>query len=730
MEVEPPGAHRAVAATAAAGQWPARTQRLLDAIQKLCVGWLHEPLRLCLGDFDRRLHEQSERTRSHVDQQRYLATRKRLLQEREAFEQRFVASIATAFAQLGATVSAAPVASSGLSLSLLDTGEHELTAAMDQLVARNEARNGPLLVELSYRLAVLIGAPPLEAEALPLGPQAMVRAFRDASAALGLPSEHHLLLLQSLEGTLTQGLGLLYENVNTRLTDDGILTGLRVFAVPRAEPRAPRAPRTADAPVASAPVAESGRAPDHANSELANLRELLARQRGEACVPDSPGGATTEQLLGALLAVQQQLGQATALAAKPRSATWLRAALLLHLAAQQAPGAPPLRLGALHDDILELCARLFEQLARQLPAGDHGLPLVAALQLPWLRLAVADPGFFARRGHPAQHLLERLVTIAHEWLAEPLGEGAQGLRDKLDPLLDLLRREPPSGDLHARVLAELEPTLAQLEHRALLAERRLVEAMQGHERLEQARLSASALMSERFARSPPRGLLRTLLERAWSDVLALTLLRHGEHSEAFASRMVVTDQLLGQLPAGNLQTLRRELEAGLQQIGIHGEEATQVAQRLIGAGISATDDDTPSATTLALRLKQRQRAGETNNLPPVSALDAATIAPEQRRLHEHLAQRRSDRWFEFTEPASGRVVERKLAWHSPDTGLSLFVNRYGQRSEQLSLPQLAGAIASGRVRERPPARDSLLDRAWRALALEFRQPRGTPGASR
>ena len=347
-----------------------------------------------------------------------------------------------------------------------------------------------------------------------------------------------------------------------------------------------------------------------------------------------------------------------------------------------------------------------------------------------VRLAMADPGFFARREHPAQQLLDRLVTAAHDWLGDRPGEGEQGVRDKLDPLLDQLHREPPASALHARVLAELDRYLAQLEHKAQVTERRHVEAMQGHERLEQARSRVHALMRERFARSSPRGLLRTLLERAWSDVLALTLLRHGEHSEAFASRMVITDQLLGQLPAGNLQTLQRELEAGLQQIGIHGVEAAQVAQRLIGAGISAVDDDTPSATTLALRLKQRQRLGDTDSAAPASALDGATTPPEQRRLHERLAQPRPGRWFEFTEPASGRVVERKLAWHSPDTGLSLFTNRYGQRSEQLSLAQLAGAMASGRVRECPSAREGLLDRAWRALALDLRQPRQTPGTDR
>src|SRR5690606_24657935 len=139
-------------------------QRLVDEIRGLCATWLHEPLRACLGDFDRRLHDKSDRTRSHVDQQRYLATRQTLLQGRQAFEERFVASIDRAFAQIGTLTTPSTAKKPVLTLSLLDAVEHELTAALDQLVARNEARNGPLLVELSYRLAVLVAAPPLEGE--------------------------------------------------------------------------------------------------------------------------------------------------------------------------------------------------------------------------------------------------------------------------------------------------------------------------------------------------------------------------------------------------------------------------------------------------------------------------------------------------------------------------------------------------------------------------------------
>jgi len=245
--------------------------------------------------------------------------------------------------------------------------------------------------------------------------------------------------------------------------------------------------------------------------------------------------------------------------------------------------------------------------------------------------------------------------------------------------------------------------------------------MQGRERLEQARHRATELMAERFAAAPPRGLLRTLLDRAWSDVLALTLLRHGEDSDAFATRLVITDQLLGRLPAGNRQLLQDAVEDGLQQIGMHGDEAVQVAQRLIGAGVDQPAADAPGATTLALRLKQRQRLGEQAAAAAAPAI--ATPPTQEQLIQQRLRELPYGSWFEFTDPLNGRTSQRKLAWYSPMSGNSLFVTRRGQRGEELSLSQLAHEIACGNVREMPAdPSGGLLERAWRALTGNLRQP--------
>lgn len=706
MDVEQPGRHRSIA-DAPPAHWPAKTRRLIDEVRRLCRDWLPGPLRQCLADFDRALHEQAARTRSHLDQQRYQATRQRLVQERQTFEERFIDCIDRRLMQMGTPPAADKAPAARLTLSLLDPIEHEMTAALDQLVARSAARGGPLLVELGYRLAVLVGVPPLEGEAMPLGPQAMVKAFRDSSTALGLPAEHHLLLLQAVEGKLIQGLTPLHEVINSHLAAAGILPRLRPFPLPRT-PRQPRRQR----PLPGAPMPEA--APTaHAD---ADLRALLARQHGPRPVAAHARFADPDELQAALAALQASHRAEPGLL---QHAQRLCERLVDQLNAGQPIDAMPILPGPQADDALALVVRLFDTLRQQLAPAAATHALLDRTQLPILRAAMADGAFFERREHPARLLLEQLLAAARDWL----DEGDPGLLATLEPVLDRLEREPPDPALHAELAAEMDRQTAQWQRKGQAVERRHVEAMQGRERLEQVRQRAGELLAGLIAKAPPSAALRALLEHAWSDVLALTLLRHGEQSETFARRLVITDQLLGRLPPGNLGVLLAEVEAGLQQIGMHGEEATQVAQRLIGAGASH-DADGPGATGLAMRLKQRRTPGEAAD--DTTQAGPAALPAEAQRLHQRLGQH-AGVWFEFTEP-DGRRVRRKLAWYSTRAARGLLVTRQGQRCGETSLAELAQAIAAGKVREVPAVNESDLDRAWRTLTDSLRQPGPIPGA--
>jgi hypothetical protein len=749
---------------------PLRARKLIETACILCDHWAEPTLRLCLDRFDKRLYEYAEQSRNHLEQQRCFDSRHVVRQNRNAFVQSFCAKLRENFERMGEEDEAerAAQALSLQSLTLLDRTEHELTAALDKLAARGEAQNGAILSELSYRLAVLVAAPPLEGKQLPVGPQNLARILRATSEPMNLPIEHRLLLLQEFENSVGRTLVSLYEGINTKLLGDGILPRLRAFTVTRPA----HGPAYTGSPNATPSSAASAPAPAHRNEPIAvleTLRDLLARQRAHPSGAASPAGRTAspDELQTALSALQQHMAQVTDRTSRElRSAQRLQEELLYQLNLGLPPGAARTQLTPEQGDTVELVAMLFEQLAQQLHHGPDARALLGNLQLPLLRLAVADQEFFDQREHPARQLLGKLAETLDTWVDGANGEADRQLVAKLGQLVERAQQEPPSAGLYTSLLADIEHHLMQLVRKAQAAERRHVEAMQGRERLEQARRRADELMAERFAIVSPRGLLRTLLERAWTDVLALTLLRHDEHSEAFLHQLRITDQLLGQFPVKDPIALRQEVEAGLQQIGMHADEAEQVAQRLISVETpppvvtqpAASDSseavieslapapvphiapapvtaakppaprpgDPPSATDLAIRLKRRQRLGEhraeETTPPPTQAAVVPPLGLREARIHNHLRQLPFGTWFEFTDQATGKTVQQKLAWFSPISGNSLFVNRRGQRNDVMNLQELARAIADGRVREMPAHEEKLIDRAWHALTATLLRP--------
>ncbi len=714
--------------------WPPRTRRLLGELRTLCGNWMHGPLLRTLDHFDVRLHQQEERVSSHLDQTRYQATRQLLSAERQTFDQRFIACIDRAFDRLGQPEPEPAVAKARPVLSLVDPTEHELTTSIDQLVARSEARGGAQLLELGYRLGALMAAAPLESDAVPIGPQAMARAFCDASQTLNLPTEHALLLLQSLESSLIQELASLHELANAHLKAAGILPSLRPFALPRTTPRREREAEPPHAATPAPPTSDASPQPSAwPDKPLEPSGRPSAPARGNLSTSDTVSRAALQDALSAL---QDHLVQADDQARQAlRDPRHLREELLIQLNVGRSGGAARAILTTEQDDALEMIVRLFAQMAQQLPQNLATQSLLGDLQLPMLRAALDDHRFFEQPEHPARKLLGRITEVARDWLDDAHGETDRMLRSKLDLVASRAGREPPGTELYVSLLDDLEQYLAQLQHKTRLAERRQVEAMQGLERLEQARHRTTERLATRFAPGSLQHWRLGQLDSTWLDVLALTLLRHGEQSEAFDTRMVVTDQLLGALPLGERHKLLHEVDAGLRQIGLHGDKAARAAQRLIDVRLAAPDRDGQGlADDIAAG-----RDGSPGPLQPAASPgggdggrkwgDGAAVepGPEVLRVHRHLRSLPAGAWFEFVDACGNQGKRRRLAWYSPLTGHSLFVTRAGQRAEEFEQLQLAHEISCGHIREVINGQDEdVLEHAWRIAAAELARPRPPP----
>src|SRR5262249_14991955 len=98
------------------------------------------------------------------------------------------------------------------------------------------------------------------------------------------------------------------------------------------------------------------------------------------------------------------------------------------------PDGKPPRLTEADQDTLELMGLLFDELSRHTRPETPGQSLLTRLQIPMLRMALADKRFFTRRLFPARQFLDAVIEGALEWASDEPEDRA--LAEKIGLLVD------------------------------------------------------------------------------------------------------------------------------------------------------------------------------------------------------------------------------------------------------------------------------------------------------
>ncbi len=430
----------------------------------------------------------------------------------------------------------------------------------------------------------------------------------------------------------------------------------------------------------------------------------------------------------------------------PRTIDHLKQDMLGQLRSFSPDGTPP-RFAEEDSDTMDLVGMLFDHVGKLAHADSGTQSLMTSLQVPVLRVALKDKTFFSRKAHPARKLLNTIAETGTHWIDHADGEVDRSLVDKMRLMVERVSNDF-DGDvgLFEDMLGDLTQHMSMLTRKAEVAERRHVEAAKGREKLELAREQAASAIAHRVEQHKPTKLLRTVLEQGWTDVLALTLLRQGEQSPVYKRRLEVADQLIAaelSARAGNDASksrgndeLRQEVEAGLDQVGLHRDDVQTVVKKLFTPEDEAQDENPVSQTEVALKLKNKAHVGvdaaEAGAPKPAPGkFQGAPLNAEEERMLERLGKVPFGTWFEFVVNQQGQRVRRKLSWFSPVTRRCLFVNQRGARSVETSMDQLARDLVRGQVLFIEPQSDSLVDRALRAIrdSLQSLVGRGSDGDS-
>lgn len=577
-------------------------------------------------------------------------------------------------------------------MGLVEESDLEFHVAGQQVadaVARHFSRPLELLEQRFELLCVSIGAPN---PANPVGAVRLVGAFQQAFAGAELSDSLRRLLFDEYERALLDDyLGGLYARLNGLMAQDGLVLDPRRHAP---LPQPPKIP--ADI--------ETFRAPAETRVEFQRLRELLRAWRGESAAPPPllPFGVRefqVEELVGIAAIVQRDVvpGFAQSLAGHGR----LDEAIRAHLStAALSFGINPesTRFSRREQDAIDLVSLLFTSLVSSHAFPDRGRQLLSRLVMAYVRVAFQDELLFMQPAHPARRLLDALAYSCES------NDGASPQdRALLDRASELVMRVVAdyNEDLAVFSLAadELESMLQQQRSRAEVAERRTAEAMQGRERLQQARsLAAEALESAIAGRSLTREVAGFLSE-PWLHHAVQVLLRDGQQSSrhvqvvALARTLVALDGAAGRGVGGPVAKGLANLEEALAQCAHSSGLDPRAAEEWLAGFARAMAFPDAERSGVEVPVVPTADGDDDTVLRLVGGTDTlaydAAVAAMLRELEPGA-------WLRLVDQ-SGKEASVKLAWISPLTGRRLLVDRRGLRQLVASPEQMAVLAAEGRL---------------------------------
>lgn len=766
--------------TLASQPLPRKVRQMLEGILEYASDELERTLSDTLNEFEQQLFKYAEQARSPSVQSRWLEAQRLVKRTRPDLIPRYLIALEGELSAIRSEGGGRNVGDIGLSsrqpLSLVGESEIDESFTLSEISSRAEVQNSLPLFLLGQRFGVLAGKPAFDSESLPIGPQALCRMLRQAAGCLELSLEHRLLLYRTFERNLMPVFSGFIEAINTSLARQGVLPHLQYVPIrlkapppvatpggerPRRAAPTPAAVPESDAPAAASPAGNvslglGGPASPGAEARLPRalagegsgsgepdafqlMRQLLAGRRQLLGKLGNPRGTglgmaqpvETPVLLDTLGELQHRFLEQPARASTSNIAQ-IKQDLLAQLRSRLPDDAAP-ALAEEDNDAIELVGMLFDHLMKDVRPGSPAAGLLARLQAPLLRVALQDKSFFTRQQHPARQMLNAIAETGAYWLGDE--EGDPSLVGKMQSLVERTLRDF-DGDLglFQQLVDDLGSHLQTLARKAETAEKRQVEAARGKEKLALARQAAAASVEALLKKKSLPRFTHTLLSQTWTDVLALTALRHGEGSDAWQQQLEVAQRLIdvAKAPAGQsplapeeAETLRAEIQSALAQVGYHEQEARAIAARLVDPQGGGEDDDGTSRTELTMRLKARARLGSEKEDPKAARHRLSADAQARLEQIKHLP---FGTWFEFVLDQRGSKTRRRLSWFSTVTGHVLFVNQRGQKAGEYTLESLARAMAQGQARIVEEEKGTLIDRAWSAVVGALRSFAGQKNA--
>ena len=717
------------AATDKASHSPlARLPVILLQVRDRAGQQLRHALQELFDNADDTLFEMADRARDDVEQNIFFEAMRDLRLKRKNIERVFLEQFFEAF--VGLTGNIQTVLPQAFDTPAQQSGDDlERRVAVEAMVNKVLSRDGFALDQLTARLSTLLSKTLVTAHN-PLGPAMLCEYFMQAGRNLGVEIKVKLIILKLFERYVLSDADQLYTEANQILIATGILPDLKPAPNRRAIDRAQASAR-AD-PVEAGNRCHSTPIDDSVQEVFAALQELLFHVRGSVA-PTLETSAqalpiSTRDLLRLLSHLQQYVP-----APAVQDDFDLRNQLEQLLTRVSVKSGKSRVVGVADEDVINLIAMLFECMLDDRNLPDSLKALIGRLQIPMLKVAVLDKSFFSRSSHPARRLLNEIAAAAMGW-----GECDDHERDSLYLRIEqvvqrLLNDFVDDPAIFSELLADFLAFTSDERRRSELLEQRTRDAEEGRAKTELARQRVELALNQALLGKVLPQRVVAFVQDAWSQVLLLTCLKHGDQSAEWHADVHTMEQLIWSVQRHDdvdaslcllalVPGLLKSLREGLIRSAFDPFATGEFFSELEGLHVQLFEraDQAPTATNPAdapLMVEVREEIVLlTGDEGPFETASVHLPAGDPGLLQ--VDQLHTGCWVEFQEDEEN-TLRCKLAAIIEATGKFIFVNRTGMKVLERSRTGLALDFRRGAVRTLD---DTLLfDRALESVVGNLRR---------
>jgi hypothetical protein len=726
----------------------ARLPVVLLQVRDRAAQQLKESMQTLFDNADDTLFEMADRAHNNAEQNIFFEAMRDLRLKRKSIERNFLDKFFEAFLRLSQYHVSEPILCDPVSfdkLALVHNDDLERTVAVDSMVTKVMSRDGVALGQLTTRLNVLIPQP-LTDETNPLGPTLLCDYFLQAGRSLGVEIKVKLIILKLFEKYALSEADQLYEEANQLLIAAGVLPELKVVPSRRASDRSAVSEASTEAQRAdNAALVQAAAKLDQSVQEVfSTLQELLVCVRGNLTPrqDDQPPGRmiSSPDLLRLLSHLQQYVPDAEA-----SEDFDLRVQLEQLIKRVSVKSGKRRVVETVDEDVINLVSMLFEFILddRNLPSSLRAL--IGRLQIPMLKVAVIDKSFFSRGSHPARRLLNEIASAALGW-----GGRDDMQRDSLYTRIEqivqrLLHDFVDDPAIFTELLVDFLAFTSDERRRSELLEQRTRDAEQGRALAELARQRVQQALNDRLLGKVLPHVVVRLLQEAWSKVLLLTCLKHGEESVEWSAGLAAMDDLIWSVEPHEepearqrlldlVPGLLKSLRDGLSSAAFDPFATSDFFSQLEALHVQALQSATPVSRSSSDDVYGMAQAQSEDPSMMSVIEEIILVAPGEQAIDEPLPQLpandegllqvdklRLGCWIEIQEDEDHKL-RCKLAAIVEPSGRYVFVNRTGMKVLEKTRMGLAVEFRRGAVRVLDDA--LLFDRALESVLGNLRKLKG------